>query len=172
MERVMKGLSKVQRVMDGLPCFYAEAAMAINIYPWALQQGVPDDCDHCAIALAAKDSGAPYAHVYASRAWVACPVDEKHGGQEIEGFSGTWGMLQFDHRAAVVKLIDAVDAAVVNDTPVQIVLTPMRPAQRSSGKAEYAKRSSDPEYVKGTYNKTGQYARPVSTRDYRGRSNQ
>lgn len=172
MERVMRGISDEQRLMDDLPCFYAEAAMYLNIHPWALQQGIPDDCDHCAIALQAKDAGSPYAHVYASRAWVACPVDPKHGGREVEGYSGTWGMLQFDHRTAVRKLIDAVDAAVVNDTPVQIVLTPMRPAQRSSGKAEYAIRSSANGYEKRTYKKTGEYARPISTRDYRGRSNQ
>lgn len=172
MERVKKGISKQQRFMDELPCFYAEAAMAINIHPWALQQGVPDDCDHCSIALQAKDNGSPYAHVYASRAWVACPVDVKHGGREVEGFAGHWGMFQFDHRTATNKLVDAVDAAIVNDVPVQIVLTPMRPGQRSSGKAALAARQKAPGYVKKTHKKSGRYARPATTRDYRGRSNQ
>jgi hypothetical protein len=135
-----------------------------------MKDGIEDDCDKCAIALAGKRQlRAPLCRIGKAFAYVAMP-DQK--GVTVPGHGKTkWSVFAYQTMNMTAQtLIKDNDTGKPEDEGVTVTLAPRRKSERAAGKA--AKNARNPKrVVLGTHPQRGRKkpVREEGVRNYSGR---
>jgi hypothetical protein len=128
------GITGVQRQMVGLPVYELGAHAHFVVDAVSIRDAVPRDCDHCAIALAAKRQlASPFARIGRAHAYFAVP-DSK--GTTLEGQGDTkYVVLAGILSKPAQRLMRAVDQEIASAVGEVITIIPRKEAERPENKA-------------------------------------
>lgn len=129
------GSGKTQRQMWDIPVWFADEKLLAVVPPADLHDGVPGDCERCAIALGLKRQlKSPGVRIGSCHAYVALPMNGQ--GVFVEGYEGSYGVFAYKLSAEARRIVDIVDKEEVEEitTGAVVMLLPFSEAARKYDK--------------------------------------